>query len=67
MTVGKYSRKRNDLNVVVPGILATEGITVDKIRVVLADDHREVIAKIRGMLGGTSSRSLRQRRMAIKL
>jgi DNA-binding NarL/FixJ family response regulator len=31
--------------------LATEGITVDKIRVVLADDHREVIAKIRGILG----------------
>lgn len=29
----------------------TEGITVDKIRVVLADDHREVIAKIRGILG----------------
>jgi DNA-binding NarL/FixJ family response regulator len=32
--------------------LATEGITVDKIRVVLADDHREVIAKIRGILDG---------------
>ncbi len=31
--------------------LATEGITVDKIRVVLADDHREVTAKIRGILG----------------
>jgi DNA-binding NarL/FixJ family response regulator len=31
--------------------LATEGITVDKIRVVLADDHREVIAKIRNILG----------------
>jgi DNA-binding NarL/FixJ family response regulator len=31
--------------------LTTEGITVDKIRVVLADDHREVIAKIRGILG----------------
>jgi DNA-binding NarL/FixJ family response regulator len=31
--------------------LATEGIAVDKIRVVLADDHREVIAKIRGVLG----------------
>ena len=31
--------------------LATEGIDVDKIRVVLADDHREVIAKIRGILG----------------
>ncbi len=31
--------------------LATEGITVDKIRVVLADDHREVIAKVRGILG----------------
>jgi DNA-binding NarL/FixJ family response regulator len=29
----------------------TEGITVDKARVVLADDHREVIAKIRGILG----------------
>ena len=32
-------------------VLATEGIAVDKIRVVLADDHREVIAKIRGVLG----------------
>jgi DNA-binding NarL/FixJ family response regulator len=31
--------------------LATEGITVDKIRVVFADDHREVIAKIRVILG----------------
>jgi DNA-binding NarL/FixJ family response regulator len=32
-------------------VLATEGIAVNKIRVVLADDHREVIAKIRGVLG----------------
>ena len=32
-------------------VLAAEGITVDKIRVVLADDHREVIAKVRGLLG----------------
>ena len=32
-------------------LFATEGIAVDKIRVVLADDHREVIAKIRGVLG----------------
>ena len=32
-------------------LLAAEGIAVDKIRVVLADDHREVIAKIRGVLG----------------
>ena len=31
--------------------MAAEGITVDKIRVVLADDHREVIAKVRGVLG----------------
>jgi DNA-binding NarL/FixJ family response regulator len=31
-------------------VLAAEGIAVDKIRVVLADDHREVIAKIRGLL-----------------
>jgi DNA-binding NarL/FixJ family response regulator len=30
---------------------ATEGIAVDKVRVVLADDHREVIAKVRGVLG----------------
>jgi DNA-binding NarL/FixJ family response regulator len=30
---------------------ATEGIDVDRIRVVLADDHCEVIAKIRGILG----------------
>jgi DNA-binding NarL/FixJ family response regulator len=32
-------------------MLATEGIAVDKIRVVLADDHQEVIAKIQGLLG----------------
>jgi DNA-binding NarL/FixJ family response regulator len=32
-------------------VLAGEGITVSKIRVVLADDHREVIAKVRGVLG----------------
>lgn len=32
-------------------MLAGEGITVGKIRVVLADDHREVIAKVRGVLG----------------
>jgi DNA-binding NarL/FixJ family response regulator len=32
-------------------LLAAKGIAVDKIRVVLADDHREVIAKIRGILG----------------
>jgi DNA-binding NarL/FixJ family response regulator len=32
-------------------VLAGEGITVGKIRVVLADDHREVIAKVRGVLG----------------
>lgn len=32
-------------------MVAAEGIAVDKIRVVLADDHREVIAKIRGVLG----------------
>jgi DNA-binding NarL/FixJ family response regulator len=32
-------------------MLAAEGIAVDKIRVVLADDHRDVIAKIRGVLG----------------
>ena len=32
-------------------LMATEGVAVDKIRVVLADDHREVIAKIRGALG----------------
>jgi DNA-binding NarL/FixJ family response regulator len=31
--------------------LASERITVDKIRVVLADDHQEVISKIRGILG----------------
>src|SRR6202044_1378452 len=31
-------------------LMATEGVAVDKIRVVLADDHREVIAKIRGVL-----------------
>ncbi len=31
--------------------LAAEGIDVDRIRVVLADDHCEVIAKIRGILG----------------
>jgi DNA-binding NarL/FixJ family response regulator len=32
-------------------VLAAEGITVDKIRVVLADDHREMIAIVRGVLG----------------
>ena len=32
-------------------VFATEGVAVDKIRVVLADDHRDVIAKIRGVLG----------------
>jgi DNA-binding NarL/FixJ family response regulator len=32
-------------------VFAPEGVAVDKIRVVLADDHREVIAKIRGVLG----------------
>jgi DNA-binding NarL/FixJ family response regulator len=31
--------------------LAIEGIAVDKIRVVLADDHLEIIAKVRGVLG----------------
>jgi DNA-binding NarL/FixJ family response regulator len=36
---------------VVTRVLAAEGIAVDKIRVVLADDHREVIAKVRGVLG----------------
>jgi DNA-binding NarL/FixJ family response regulator len=35
----------------VDSVLAVEGITVDKIRVVLADDHREVIAKVRSVLG----------------
>jgi DNA-binding NarL/FixJ family response regulator len=35
----------------VTSVLAAEGIAVDKIRVVLADDHREVIAKVRGVLG----------------
>jgi len=32
-------------------VLTAEGITVDKVRVVLADDHREVIAKVRLLLG----------------
>ena len=32
-------------------MLAGEGITVGKISVVLADDHHEVIAKVRGVLG----------------
>jgi DNA-binding NarL/FixJ family response regulator len=32
-------------------VLTAEGITVNKIRVVLADDHREVIAKVRALLG----------------
>jgi DNA-binding NarL/FixJ family response regulator len=32
-------------------LVATEGIAVEKIRIVLADDHREVMAKIRGILG----------------
>ena len=50
VTVGKYSQKGNDRCKCL-AVLATEGIAVDKIRVVLADDHREVIAKIRGILG----------------
>jgi DNA-binding NarL/FixJ family response regulator len=50
VTVGKEPQEENDLNVV-SRVCAAEGITVDKIRVVLADDHREVIAKIRGILG----------------
>lgn len=32
-------------------VLTAEVITVDKIRVVLADDHRDVIAKVRVLLG----------------
>jgi DNA-binding NarL/FixJ family response regulator len=32
-------------------VLATEWIAMDKIRVVLADDHLEVIARIRAILG----------------
>ena len=32
-------------------VLAAEGIDVDRIRVVLADDHREMIAKVRAVLG----------------
>jgi len=32
-------------------VLATEWIAMDKIRVVLADDHQEVIARIRAILG----------------
>lgn len=39
------------MNGMVSGVSATKGITVGRIRVVLADDHREVIAKIRGVLG----------------
>lgn len=51
MTVDRHTQEGNDLNVRVSGVVATEGITVDKIRVVLADDHREVIAKVRTILG----------------
>lgn len=50
MTVCKYLRKSNDL-AQMSSMLAAERIAVDKIRVVLADDHVEVIAKIRGVLG----------------
>jgi DNA-binding NarL/FixJ family response regulator len=32
-------------------VWTAEGIAVDKIRVVLADDHPEVVAKVRGILG----------------
>jgi len=35
----------------VTSVLAAEGIAVDKVRVVLADDHREVIAKVCLVLG----------------
>ncbi len=50
VTVGKPEGKGNDLKVGV-NVLAAEGIAVDKIRVVLADDHREVMTKVRGVLG----------------
>ena len=50
MTVGRCPLAVNDL-VWVTRALTAEGITVDKIRVVLADDHREVIARVRGVLG----------------
>lgn len=43
--------RRNNLNVNVQEVLPTKGSPVDKIRVVLADDNREVIAKVRGILG----------------
>jgi DNA-binding NarL/FixJ family response regulator len=49
VTVGKPAREGNDLIVEISEL--AEGITVDKIRVVLADDHQEVIAKVRGVLG----------------
>ena len=50
VTVGGYSHRENNLNVSVQE-WGHRGIRVDKIRVVLADDHQEVIAKVRGILG----------------
>jgi DNA-binding NarL/FixJ family response regulator len=50
VTVCKYLNEENNLNVSVQES-GNEGIPVDKIRVVLADDNREVIAKVRGILG----------------
>ena len=46
-------------------MLAAERITVDNIRVVLADDHREVIAKVRES-SVMSTRFLRLRKMVTR-
>ena len=51
--MGKDPYKENNIPVSVQefGPLVSWGVPVDKIRIVLADDHRELIAKVRGILG----------------
>jgi DNA-binding NarL/FixJ family response regulator len=51
MTVGKHMHEGNNLNVRAQQFGPPKGICVDKIRLVLADDHREVMGKVRGILG----------------
>jgi DNA-binding NarL/FixJ family response regulator len=51
MTVGRYSHWGNTLDVIVQEFGHRRDLPVNKIRVVLADDHPEVIAIVRGVLG----------------
>lgn len=50
MTVGKTSYEEKNIHVTVREF-GSRGIPVEKIRVVLADDHQELIAMVRGILG----------------